>query len=418
MMDRLSRWLGIDVKYYLTGGGFLFSSYWAVLLLGFLTTWVFTNYAPKETYGAYSYIQSLLGMLIIFTLPGYYTAVVRSAARGHHGALLASVKRRFAFSILGSVILAGVGLYYHAIDGDPVLGNACLLSSAFVGMVYGLDDFRSFLNGRKRYAAYAVLHFAVSLVCTGLTVAAILLTQNLMIILLANLGARGFGQLLCILWAARQRENDDVDPDFTRFGNRQSALAILGNLSFYLDSVIVGVLFPLETMAEYAFANVITNPLRNVGAVINRLIFPKMVKLSGRAFAKKTLSKAFFLIALLAGMGAAYALLLPFVLKWLFPMYASASPYILMMMVSALIGVMVIYLETYYLSQDRFARTYYAVTIVRPALIIVLLPILIHAFGVYGAIGAKLVVRLAETVYLMARLAFGWDDYSPESDSE
>lgn len=417
MIDSFGRWLGIDLRYYLSGGGFLFSGYWAVLLLGFFSTWVFTNFAPKEVYGAYSYVQSILGMLIVFTLPGYYTAVVRSAARGRHGALMRSVRRRIAFSVIGSILLVGVAVYYH-LRGDPVLACGCLVGAAFFGMVFGLDDFRSFLNGRKMYGTYAALHFGVSLLSTGATVAAILLSGDFLLILTSNLLVRGAGQLACVLIARRWRENDEIEPDFYRFGNRQSALATLGTVSFYLDSVVVGALFPLTTMAEYAFATVITNPLRNVGAVLNRLIFPKMLNLEGRAFARKTLVKAFPLIGVLAVVGLAFAAVLPFALRWLFPRYVTAAPYALVMMVSALIGVLVIYLETYYLSQDRFHRTYYAVTIVRPAVLIVLLPVLIKLFGVYGAIGAKLLVRAAEAVYLMIRLAFGWDDYRPLDDDE
>lgn len=413
MLNRLNKLLGVDVKYYLSGGSYLLFSYWSTLAIGFLSTWFFTNYAAKETYGAYSYIQSILNMLIVFTLPGYYTAVVRSAARGRHGALLKSVKRRFSFSLIGTLIMVGVGIFYWR-SGEPALAKGCLVGGAFFGAAFGMDDFAAFLNGSKKYGTYTLFTLGVSLLSAAATIGAILLSGNFLTILTANLAGRGIGQLVCIALAYRSRENDEIGDDFASFGNRQSAVSALGSLATYLDSVLVGAFFPLSTMAEYNLANILTNPLRNFGSVINRLVFPKMVKLAGRDFALKTFKKGLLLCSGLVVIGIAFYLALPVALTWLFPKYLAVAPYANVMIISALFGALLIYLETFYLSQDAFHKVFYIVTIARSTAIICLLPVLMFFFGVFGAIYAKLFVRGAEALYLLARLGFGWDEKRPE----
>ena len=392
-------------------------SHWVPPVLLILSTWFLTNYLPKEAYGAYSYIQSLLGMLIVFTLPGYYNAVLRSSARGYDGALLVSVKRRLLFSLIGSLVLIGAAVFYWH-SGDPLRAYGCLVGSGFLGLVHGLDDFRAFLNGKKQYGRYAAYHLALQFAVTSITIATLAFTRNFLIVLAANLATRGAGQVLCVIGAAKNRDNDDLEKDFTQFGNRLSVFAALGSLSFYLDAVLIGTLLPLAVMADFVLAGKLTAPLRNFGVIINRLIFPKMVQRHGREFALKTFYKAFYLAAVLAVVGVGFYFALPYVLNWFFPKYVSCRNYAVLMMFSELISVMVIYLETYYLSQDRYHRTYYVMNVVRPVSILVLLPLFFNMWGVYGAILSKLVVRAGEAVYLLARLFFGWDDYSIESDTD
>lgn len=415
MIERLQKALGIDVRYYLSGGGYLLVSHWVPPILLILSTWFLTSYLPKEAYGAYSYIQSLLGMLIVFTLPGYYNAVLRSSARGRDGALLVSVRRRLLFSLIGSLILIGVAIYYWH-TGDLLRAKGCLVGSGFLGLVHGLDDFRAFLNGKKQYAQYAAYHISLQFAITAVTIATLLLSRNFLVVLAANLATRGAGQVLCVIGAAKSRENDDLEKDFTQFGNRLSVFAALGSLSFYLDGVLIGSLMPLAVMADFNLAGKLAMPLRNFGVIINRLIFPKMVKKKGRAFALKTFYKAFYLAVVLSFVGVVFYFALPYVLTWFFPKYESCRSYAALMMFSELISVMVIYLETYYLSQEKYHRTYYVMNVIRPVSILVLLPLLFMMWGVYGAIAAKLVVRAAEAVYLMLRLFFGWDENSSENE--
>jgi hypothetical protein len=294
--------------------------------------------------------------------------------------------------------------------GDLDRAWGCIAGSLFLGMVFGLDDFRAFLNGKKRYGAFTAYHVGLQTVVTGATVTALILSQNFVVVLVVNLATRGLGQLICVGLVWRTRTNDNVEGDFTAFGNRLSALSALGSVSFHLDRVLIGSTFALAIMADYNLAAILTNPLRNLGVMVNRLIFPKMLNQSGRQFARKVFAKSFYLIALLAGTGAAFYFAFPFLLNWVFPKYTGIAGYANWMMAAELVAVLVIYLETYYLSQDKLLRTYYFVNFARPILILVCLPIALFVWGLYGAILTKLIIRAIEAIYLLLRLHFGWDN--------
>ena len=409
MLNRLQQMLGIDLRYYLRGGGFLALANIASLSLLFLTTWIFSNYS-KETYGAYQYIQRILGMLVVFTLPGYYTAVVRAAAREMHGSLIVSVKRRLKFSLIGTAALIGAAFYFYA-KGQADVAAGCLIGSTMFGLAVGLTDFGGFLNGRKLYGTFAAMNIGVSLMSTSATIGAICMSGNFLTILTANLASRGLGQLACTILAHRTRENDAIGEDFYQFGNRQTAVGALGSVAHHVDGVLVGSFYSFSVLAEYDIATKLTVPLHTIGPMLNRLLFPKMAAKSGRALAEKTLAKAVWLMGVLVLMGIAAYFLLPLVIRWLFPDYLASIAYGRWMVVSELIGLLVIYLETYYLSQDRLHKTFYFVIVVRPALTIVLLPILMPLFGVLGAILARMAARAAEALYLMTRLALGLDSH-------
>ncbi len=410
MIDRLQKLLGIDLRYYISGGSYLLISQIAPLTFLFASTWFLTNYLNKEVYGYYSYVQSILGMLSVFTLPGYYNAVIKSTARGFHGSLLKSAKKRLSFSLLGSLLLVSISIYFWSM-GDAKRAYGLLIGSAFLGLAFGLDDFRAFLNGRKKFALFTLYHVALQAFVTAATIGALLISGNYLHILTANLATRGVGQLICLLLSNKTRENDKVEEGFTEFGNKLSVLSALGTVSFFLDRVLIGTFYSAALMADFNLATILTNPLRNIGVVINRLLFPKMVNLKGRDFALKTFYKAFYLLAALILVGITYYILIPFLLRLFFPVYVNILPYVNFMMASELVAVFVIYLETYYLSQDRFIKTYYVVNIARPAAIIVLLPPLLYFIpGVWGAILAKFIVRVLEAIYLMIRIFFGWDE--------
>jgi len=216
--------------------------------------------------------------------------------------------------------------------------------------------------------------------------------------------ARGIGNAASFFLAWSGRKNDDVDPEFGSFGRNLSIVAAINNVSFTIDQVLVGSLFSMEIMASYGLATRLSEPFRVLGILINRLAWPKAVKMGGVEAARKFFSKFFVLLVVLAVMALAVLAVFPFLIKWVFPRYTDAIPLTFLMVVSSLLSVLVTYLETFYISQDHLRRFFYAASTVRPALTILLMLPFIHWWGFYGAVYARLLVRLGATVVLCARM--------------
>jgi O-antigen/teichoic acid export membrane protein/SAM-dependent methyltransferase len=400
--------LNIDLAYYLGGGSLLLADETIVTLWGLITTWCFSADAPKEVYGGYGYISAFLAMLGLVALPGLSQAIQRSAARGYDGAFQVGMRQRLYAGGVGSLLMAVIAVVLYA-RGDHAVAKGALIAGALFPFSGAMDDYRSVLFGKQRFGLYLLMHTGIQTCVSVATIAAILWGFGLPSILFANLVTRSLGNALSVLVMRRAiLRNQDVDPDFRRFGWNLSLIGIVGGISYHLDRVIVGATLGLETMAAYELSFRLTEPLRSLGVFVNRLVFPRAARVSGAAVARRFLSRTGVLCLLLGLIGVVVAVVLGPLMQLFFPKYPEAIKLIQWMMWSSLITVPLIYLETFYLTQERFVRTYYVFSTVRPVAIIAALPYMTAQYGALGAIWTKLVVRLGESLVLCAKLLFDW----------
>ena len=404
MIRRLARRLDFDFNYYLAGASLLAIDQAVMLATGLATTWCFSQFVPKVVYGAYGYVLAIANWLTLVTLPGVSQAIQRSAARGFYGAYAKGVRQRLAAGGVSSGILLIIAVLLYAF-GRTTEASGALVASVLFPLTYALDDYRSVLFGMQRFGQFLTVHAIITVGAAAATITALVTHQPFIVILAANMGSRGLLHILSYVYLQKAvLTNNRVDEDFSRFGWNLSLVGIIGGTAFQLDRIIIGSALGLEVMAGYELAMRLTDPVRNIGVFMNKLLFPRAVRVSGAAVARRFFSRLFPLTLALGAMGVAATLVLPPLMHWLFPKYREAVPLAQWQTWSSLVAVALIYLETYYLSQERFHRTYYWVNIVRPLAIIALLPVFIWRWGVYGAIWTTLLARAVSGLYMWFRL--------------
>lgn len=408
MIRRLAKKLNLDLTYYLSGGSLLLVDQFMAALTGLATTWCFATYSPKKYYGAYSYILTIVGMLSLMALPGVSQAIQRSAARGCDGDLRIGVRRRlWAGAASGGVMLLVAMVLY--LTGNAFTAKGVVFAAVLFPFAYAMDDYRSVLFGKQRFGAYLVAHTGIQTIVAAATIFAILTGLSFPLIILANLASRAVGNWLALRYVRHAMiQNERSDEDFHRFGWNLSLVGVIGGVSYYLDQLIIGTAFGLTALAAYGLAFRLTDPLRTLGVFLNKMVFPRAVKVSGAAVARRFLMRSIPLTLLLAAGGILATIAMGPVIIWVFPAYPEAVLLARWMIWSAIASVVIIYQETFYLSQERFNRTFYLVSLIRPLAIISLLPFFIWRWGVLGAIWTKLVIRLAEMVVLGGKLSFDY----------
>ncbi len=406
MIRRVAQRLSFDLDYYLSGYSLLFVDQFITLATGLATTWCFTNLAAKEVYGGYALIVSIASWLTMVTLPGVGQAIQRSSARGFDGAFMVGMRRRLTAGAVGSALMLVIALVF-LFAGRTMLAGGALAASVLFPFVYAMDDFRGVLFGKQRVGVYVALHGVIQAAVAASTIVMLVLGWPLIAILAANMGARAMGHLAAVgLIRWKFLTNDKVDDEFHSFGWNLSLVGVVGGTSAQLDRIIVAGMLGLEAIAAYELAYRLTDPMRNLGVFLNKLLFPRVVRVSGAAVAGRFLSRIVPLVAGLTIIGIVGSLLFAPAMRWLFPKYPEAIPYAIWMFWSTLAAVILIYLETYYISQDRFQRTYYAAAAARSIGVIALLPFFIHWWGVFGAIWARFLVRGAQALALLVKLFF------------
>jgi len=406
MIRRLADRFDFDLEYYLSGASLLLVDQATTLALALATTWCFTNLVPKEVYGAYGYVLAVAGMLTLIALPGVSQAIQRSAARGFDGALAAGMQMRMRGGAVAGVVMALFAVVLFAWDRPSVAGGA-MVAAALFPLVYAMDDYRSVLFGKQRFGVYLGLHTMIQTLVAGATITAIVAGLPFFAILAANFAARSTGNALALVVMRRRvLTNNEVDDDFKSFGWNLSLVGVIGGISYQLDRFIVGSMLGLEVMAGYELALRLTDPLRTLGVFLNKLVFPRAVRVSGAAVARRFFLRVLPMAVMLALIGLLATVVVGPIMGWLFPKYPEAVLPTRWLIWSALAAVVLIYLETFYISQERFHRTYYVASTLRPIAIIAMLVPFIHWWGVLGAIWTKLLVRAGESVILFVKLFF------------
>lgn len=399
----LPRVFGIDLDYYVKGGGLLLVDYAATTGFGFLVVFCFTNYSTKELYGSYTYMQSILFILMLFSLPGMGTAVMRSSSLGYDGALLKGISLRLRFSLLGSLALWGCAAVFHYL-GKPQFAVASLWCSAFFPMLFSFTDFRHYLQGRQWFGTYVIYGVISTSISSCATIAAILWDGSFLIILLSNLGSRILADVFFVLLLVPKFRNRKVDDDFIPFARNLSGLAVLGTIVLQVDKLLIGSYLGMIELALYKLAWTLTEPIRALGVFLNRLTFPRFVKYSGRAAFVRYRKKLPIAILMIFPIWLAAALLLPLVVRHLFPDYTDSIRLLQWMIASNVITILLIHLETFYVSQERLQRIFYLANIVRMTLMLLLMLLLIGPFGSLGVIWSRLVVRVGGLAFYLYRI--------------
>ncbi len=404
LVRRIGRWLNMDFDYVAKGGAWLSVDQAINMATSLVTTVALTNWMAKSDYGAYSYVLSAALLVLPLTLPGISNAMVRSIARGHEGVWRDALRRRLAGGFAASLALAGAAIWFH-LDGRADVAAATLAACVLYPLAFAADDYKTYLHGRREFARYARYNSAVNIVTAVAIVVAGAERWPLPAVIAANLGVRGAGNLIAYTMLTRGLANRDGDPEFARFGWNLSLVAAVNSVSHYVDRFLVGTFYPLETMASYALAANITEPIHVLSVFVNRLAWPKAVRMDAREAAEKFHGKFFLLLAVIAVMFIALALAFPLLIALLFPKYADSIGLVIWMVASALAGLVVTYLETYYISQDHLQRVFYRASTIRPIAVILLMGPFMWLWGAMGAVYARLAVRVVAAIVLFARLA-------------
>ncbi|KKQ82634.1 MAG: Polysaccharide biosynthesis protein [Parcubacteria group bacterium GW2011_GWB1_38_8] len=109
-----------DMVYLTKGGTWLSFGHGVAMLSGFGLSIAFANLFPKESFGTYKFILSVVGILGALSLTGLGTAIIQATARNFGGILNQSFRINLKWSVgifIGGIIL---GTYYY-INGDMIL---------------------------------------------------------------------------------------------------------------------------------------------------------------------------------------------------------------------------------------------------------------------------------------------------------
>ena len=381
-----------DMIYLTKSGSWLSLSQGIAMLAGFFISIAFANLFPKESFGTYKFILSMVAILGLFSLTGIGTAVTQAVARDNGGSLRQGFRINLKWSI--GVVLGGLGFsIYYYINGNTLLAFSFLLAGLLSPLTASASLYGAYLMGKKdfrRSAFYSIIRNTVPALALIL---ALFLTKSLGIIIVVYfvVGALVPLFLYYITKRAYQNENKKEDPEIVSYSGHLSVMSLIGNIANFLDKILIFHYLGAVPLAIYAFAIAPVEQLQGGKKILATLIMPKISQRPFEELQKSGPRKALLLTVYALGLAFLWVIFAPYFYKFFFPQYLDSVFYSQIYSFTLLAVSGTIFNETL-IAHKKQKELYLHRTIV-PIVQIVLFFILLPLYGLMGLVITHVIMR-------------------------
>jgi O-antigen/teichoic acid export membrane protein len=385
LLRAIEKHMRTDIRYIIRGGFWLFIGQLTGIVSALLLAIVYARYLPKETYGNYKYVISILGILSMFTFPGMETAAQKGLAQGHDGAFWSALKYRMSGGLIAMIAAVGIGTYYYFL-GNMIFAGLFFASAPFLIGMDPLAHYSALLTGKKRFRAATVFMVILQLCTAGIILATVIMSGNIFTLIMAYV----IGNTICrgalLLLASRLYPTNNIpDDDAIRLGKHMSVTTALGYLTSRLDAILLFHFLGPIALATYSFAQAAANNIQSSFKLITgTLAFPKFAGQDKEVLKKTLLRKVYIahIITVPLALGAIF--FIPFLYHWLFPKYLESIPYAQVM--TGLLAFSPLRFISTAITAKASLKTYYTLAGSNPIVSSICLLICVPLWGIWGAI--------------------------------
>lgn len=384
--------LKIDLRYVFKGGSWLLLGQVVSSLTVLVLSIGFANLLPPETYGTYKYLLSAAALLSIFALPGMITALTRSVANGFGGSLLTTTIERVRWGFLGTTIGILVAIYFFS-TGSTQMGVGIVLVSFFVPLFDVFNTYTAYLQGKKDFKSYALLGAIVQVGATASILLAVVLTDNLYVLLCSYLVSYTVFRFACWLYVksrigvAEQKTDEGV----VAYGKHLSVMSSVSQVASQADQLLLFAFLGPVQVAGYAIAIAPSEQIKHLLGSVNTLLLPRFSTYSQNEVRKNLIYKGLLLLIMTLFVVGLYILAAPLLFSIIFPQYVE---YVFFSQIFSLSLLNVFFVPCLiFLQAHGHIRAQYYINTITSVLQIVLMVIGIFFYGLVGLVVARIITR-------------------------
>ncbi|MFO0765098.1 MAG: oligosaccharide flippase family protein [Patescibacteria group bacterium] len=400
--QKLEQKLKINVRQHAKNSSLLAAGSFVASLMGLAISVVYANFLSKETYGEYRYVLGLLNVFNSFSLTGMNVAVAQAVARGFDGVLMASIKYQLKWAIphtLGGLVAAGV--FYCR--GDMTAAVCLALIAIIVPVSNAFNTYTAFLQGRKAFTAFSASTVVQSIAVYSSIAVAVFASRHVVWVTLANIGATLAVALIMHAWTLwRFKPGTSTDQNAITYGRNVSLLWGIRMAAEQIDTFLIhGFLGPVA-LATYAVITTVPERLKGYIKIAPLVVLPNHANRTLADIVPPLRKKLALMTLALAGISAAYALLCPLLFGWIYPLYQNAVPLAQLYGITFIFGLSTIPLTILFSQQE--SKVLSNVLIGSSIAQGIIMALGLWLGGLMGAIAAKLVFQLLQTVTMIVGL--------------
>jgi O-antigen/teichoic acid export membrane protein len=381
---------------YLTSGGF-----WLLLgqitgsIASLFTAIFFAYFLPKETYGVYKYILSIVGMLSAFSLTGLGSALIQATARIGNGFYKLAIKKSLRWALIPSFLSIAVGIYY-LIQSNAAIGWGLIISGVLYSPYATFLLFSGYLNGKKDFRRMTLFGLVPDFGVLFSIIVALLFTKNVLVLISTFFISSIITNYIAHRLSLRvyPTSKTEIHPE-EKLSKHLSILNIFSTIVSYIDKILIFHVLGATQVAIYLFANAVPDQIRGLFKIPGSLALPKLAKTPKDI--KKIFQKQLLRITAIYGvLVAIYILVAPLIYRLLFPAYLESIFYSQIIAVG-IIGSGILILINNGLQARHEVRSLYTLHVVQSVslLIVTITPLF---FG--GSLLTVIVARTATTLII------------------
>ncbi len=383
-LNWLGKYIKTDMVYLATGGFWLTFGQIFANLVSLGLSIAYANLLSQQTFGTFKYFLSMYGFVALLTMPGLASAVTQSVSKGFEGSLQAGIRKRFLWSVLGSVIVFAIALYYFLM-GNTLLSVGFLIFGFFMPFMESFDLYARFLDGKKLFRQRVVFEVITNLFYGLAIVGTLFLTKNIFIILavyfLSGIIPKIFFYRITL---KKYQSSFQPDDELDSYGKKLTAFQIVTNASQYLDKILLFTMLGPVQVAVFTFAGAIPERIKYFFRFTSTISMPKFAVRPEEEIKKSLPRKLMFFGLIILLVILVYIAAAPLVFKYIFPQYLSS------VFISQIISLTAIYAITYpigsWLTAHKKVREIFTISLLSLLAGVLTMIVFIPLLGIWGAV--------------------------------
>ncbi|PLX26227.1 hypothetical protein C0580_00335 [Candidatus Parcubacteria bacterium] len=384
LLRKSEQYTHTDMIYLAKGGFWLTLGQFIASGASFLLAIAFANLLPKEAYGNYRYILSLLGILSIFTLSGINTAVIQAVARGLEGSFWPSFASKLKWSILAALGSIGIAIYYY-INDNLLLTTSFVMIAILLPLLRSSALYISVLNGRKDFRLSTIYSSYVRILATASMIAVLFFTDNIFVLLAAFFVPETILNFI-FTWVYIKKHplNKEKDNQTVAYGINLSAMDVIKAIAGQVDKILIYHYLGAAQLAVWAFTTAPVSQIKSVLMNVKSLALPKLSQTEDKDIQTHFLNKLKKVELVVLLIIVFYALLAPFLYKIFFPQYLESIKYSQVYVLTLLFFPRT-FLSTVMVAKKKI-KELYNIRIISPILKIIIIFFALKYFSLWGIV--------------------------------
>lgn len=396
LMDKSSSFIGLDLKYFASGGFWLIFASVASALGGLLLSSLFSKLWPQDVYGQFTFLTSALGFISLTALPGMGQAITQAVSEGKEGVYKNASLIVAKWSIIGTLLLIAGSCYFY-FRQNPNLAAATFASALAFPITTTASFYNSYLTGKKLFKQVAIFSTIAQYSSIIATALALYFLPTLAWVAFFSAWSTAIVNVILTLLALKKIKNETTDYKILEFGKHLSFSQMFPVGAEYFDRFVIPILLGFSTNAVYAFAILIPVQIHSFLKIFINLAQPKIVEIDNKTLHKDLFKKGFQLELLIFVVVLLYIVSAPYIFDVLYPEYKKDSLFI-----SQIFSLSLLYfpgnLFGLGLIKKRSAKSIYANNVTYALVSILSLLILVPTFGILGAALSKIISRFYHAI--------------------